>query len=152
MQSKGEREMQWLKYFMTLAKNVSEMSKDPSHKIGAVIVDQNKRIVSTGFNGFAKNIVDSDERLNDKDIKRKLTLHAEENAVSFAKRDLTGCDIYVYGYPPCTHCTSLLIQSGIKCIYYYNPTHKVSEHWKDDFELAETIANEVNIPYLELDI
>ena len=152
MQSKGEREMQWLTYFMTLAKNVSTMSKDPSHKVGAVIVDQNKRIVSTGFNGFAKNIIDSKERLNDKDIKRKLTLHAEENAVTFAKRDLEGCDIYVYGYPPCTHCTSLLIQSGIKCIYYMNPTGYTSEHWKKDFELAQQIAEEANIPYLELSV
>lgn len=148
----ADREIQWLKYFMNLAKNVSEMSKDPSHKIGAVIVDKNKRIVSTGFNGFARNIVDSEERLNNKEIKRKLTLHAEENAVSFAKRDLTGCDIFVYGYPPCTHCTSLLIQSGIQCIYYYNPTYKVSDHWKDDFKLAETIAEEADVPYLELDI
>jgi len=152
MQSKSERAIQWLKYFMTLAKNVSEMSKDPSHKVGAVIVDKNKRIVSTGFNGFAKNIIDSDDRLNNKDIKRKLTLHAEENAVTFAKRDLEGCDIYVYGYPPCTHCTSLLIQSGIKCIYYCNPSHRISEHWQADFALAEQIATEVDVPYLELDI
>lgn len=152
MQSKSERAIQWLKYFMTLAKNISEMSKDPSHKVGAVIVDKNKRIVSTGFNGFAKNIIDSDDRLNNKDIKRKLTLHAEENAVTFAKRDLEGCDIYVYGYPPCTHCTSLLIQSGIKCIYYCNPSHRISEHWQADFVLAEQIATEVDVPYLELDI
>lgn len=144
------RTIQWLEYFMKLAENVSEMSKDPSHKIGAVIVDKNKRIVSTGFNGFARNIIDSEERLNNKDIKRKLTLHAEENAVTFAKRDLTGCDIFVFGYPPCAHCTSLLIQSGVKCIYYRNPTKRVSEHWKEDFELAEQIAKEVEVPYIEL--
>lgn len=146
----AKRELQWMEYFMTLAKNVSEMSKDPSHKIGAVIVDKNKRIVSTGFNGFARNIIDSEERLNNKEIKRKLTLHAEENAVSFAKRDLSDCDIYVYGYPPCTHCTSLLIQSGIKCIYYRNPTNRVSDHWREDFELAKQIAKEADIPYLSL--
>ena len=109
--------MKWINHFIKVAEVVSTMSKDPNHKIGAVIVDKNNRIVSTGFNGFAKGIDDTDERLNDKETKRLLMLHAEENAILYAKQDLTDCSIYIYGYPPCVHCTSIIIQSGIKTIY-----------------------------------
>lgn len=151
---KSHRIKQWLIHFRDMAKLVSSMSKDPSHKIGAVIVDKNNKVISMGFNGFAHGIEDSEERLNNKDIKRLLMLHAEENAILHAKQDLSGCDIYIYGYPPCVHCMSLIIQSGIKSIYYTNSRKdkQVSEHWKENLELAKKLANEVNIPIIELTV
>lgn len=144
---KYKRELQWLEYFMTIAETVSTMSKDPSRKIGAVIVDKNKRIISTGFNGFAKGIADSEERLQDKEMKRMLMLHAEENAILHAKQDLTDCSIFVYGYPPCVHCMSLIIQSGIKLVYYKNSSdlNVVSQFWKDNLELSLKLAKEANV-------
>tara|TARA_R110000851_G_scaffold104499_1_gene222203 strand:- start:360 stop:611 length:252 start_codon:yes stop_codon:yes gene_type:complete len=70
----------WMKRFMDMAVHVSEWSKDPSRKIGAVIVDPNTRqILSLGYNGFPQGIED-DARLNDKAVKRKLVVHAEMNA------------------------------------------------------------------------
>lgn len=148
---KSLRAMQWLNYFIDMAKLISTMSKDPSHKIGAVIVNENNHIVSMGFNGFAHKVKDTKARLNDKEIKRKLMLHAEENAILHAKQDLSGCDIYIYGYPPCVHCMSLIIQSGIKCIYYRNSENKlISDYWKKDFELTNKLSEEINIPILEV--
>ena len=147
---KDVRAIQWLNYFMDMAKLVSTMSKDPHHKIGAVIVNKDNHVVSMGFNGFAHGVKDTVERLNNKDIKRKLMLHAEENAILHAKQDLSECDIYIYGYPPCTHCMSLIIQAGIKCVYYRNSNKdsKVSEYWKADLELAEKLGEELEIPIL----
>lgn len=144
--------MKWINHFIKVAEVVSTMSKDPNHKIGAVIVDKNNRIVSTGFNGFAKGIDDTDERLNDKETKRLLMLHAEENAILYAKQDLTDCSIYIYGYPPCVHCTSIIIQSGIKTIYYKNSNkhNTVSDYWKANLEMAQRLAKEANVVVVDL--
>lgn len=107
----------WDKRFMELAMYISEWSKDPSTKVGAVIVDENRRIVSTGYNGFPRGVVDSKERLENRDIKYRMVLHAEENAIMFAKQNLQGCSLYVTTMPPCSHCAALIIQSGIKHVY-----------------------------------
>lgn len=139
----------WHKRFMDLAELISSWSKDPSTKVGAVIVDKNRRIISTGYNGFAVGVDDSEERLIDRTLKYPLTLHAEENALSFAKQNLEGCILYVYGLTPCAHCASLIIQSGIKEVYTYK--HEENDRWKDSFELTKQIFNEagVNLTYLE---
>ena len=69
--------MKWESRFFDLAKTISSWSKDPSKKIGVIIVNSENKIVSTGYNGFPKNINDSEERLNYKYFKRSITLHAE---------------------------------------------------------------------------
>lgn len=139
----------WHKRFMDLAELISTWSKDPSTKVGAVIVDKNRRIISTGYNGFAVGVDDNEERLIDRTLKYPLTLHAEENALSFAKQNLEGCILYVYGLTPCAHCASLIIQSGIKEVYTYK--HEENDRWKDSFELTKQIFNEANVKltYLE---
>lgn len=149
---KAKREIQWLEHFIAIAEMVSSMSKDPSRKIGAVIVDKDKRIISTGFNGFAKGIIDSEERLQDKETKRMLMLHAEENAILHAKQDLTDCSIFVYGYPPCVHCMSLIIQSGIKTVYYRNSNNlnTISQFWKDNLELSLKLAKEAKVAVIDI--
>ena len=42
----------WDDYFMGVAHLSSFRSKDPSTQVGAVIVDENKKIVGIGYNGF----------------------------------------------------------------------------------------------------
>ena len=109
-----------------------------------IITDKDNRIISTGFNGFPKGLKDSIERLEDKEFKRAVTLHAEENAILYAKQDLTDCNLYIYGLPPCSHCAAMIIQSGIKNVYYRIPkNYEISEHWKDNLNLAKEISNEV---------
>lgn len=147
----GKRVLQWLNHFIDMAKLISTMSKDPSKKIGVVIVDEHNRVVSTGFNGFPRGIEDSQERLENKDYKRAITLHAEENAILYAKQDLTGCDMYIYGLPPCSHCAAMIIQSGIRNVYYRIPDeYEISDHWKENLAIAETILNEVGINLLDI--
>ena len=84
----------WDTRFLSLAAHISGWSKDPSSQVGAVITDGN-RIVSLGYNGFAAGVHDTTERLVDRATKLNLTIHAEENAMNFAKRDLPGCTAYV---------------------------------------------------------
>ena len=103
----------WDYRFYDLACEVSTWSKDPSTKVGAVIVDNSQRIVSTGYNGFPKGIAD-DDRLLDRELKNEMIIHGEMNAILFAHRDLTGCTIYTTPLLPCSRCAVIVIQSGIK--------------------------------------
>src|ERR1051326_2813900 len=57
-----ERKEKWDRRFLELAKHVSSWSKDPSTKVGAVIVDANRRVVATGYNGFPRGVEDTPER------------------------------------------------------------------------------------------
>ena len=133
----------WDGRFMRLAECISEWSKDPSSKIGAVIVDSNRRIVSTGYNGLPRGVVDSDERLSDRELKYRMVLHAEENAILFAKQDLDGCSLYVTKMPPCSHCAALIAQSGIKRVYA--PKSEIPERWTESVGLTKTMFSEAGI-------
>lgn len=139
----------WNYRFMDMAHLVATWSKDPSSKVGAVIVDANRRIISTGYNGLAIGVEDSIERLTNRDIKYKIILHAEENAIMFAKRDLSGCSLYVTTLPPCAHCASLIIQSGIKTVYACKSD--IPERWKESYELTTAMFNEAGVKLVFLD-
>lgn len=139
----------WNYRFMDMAHLVATWSKDPSSKVGAVIVDANRRIISTGYNGLAIGVEDSIERLTNRDIKYKIILHAEENAIMFAKRDLSGCSLYVTTLPPCAHCASLIIQSGIKTVYACKSD--IPERWKESYDLTTAMFNESGVKLVFLD-
>jgi dCMP deaminase len=133
----------WDKRFLDLAELVSSWSKDPSTKVGAVIVDDQNVIVSVGFNGFPKGVKD-DDRLNHRDSKYQIIVHAENNALMFAKRPLDGCTIYTYPFMPCPRCAGMIIQSGIKRIVTYENT--ISRHrWDIDFAISRELFHEAKI-------
>lgn len=141
--------MKWDKRFLDLAKHISTWSKDPSTQCGAVIT-KGKRIISLGFNGFPQGVKDSIERLEDRETKYRIVLHAEQNALSFANCDLSGCTIYVYPMPPCSRCASQIIQAGIKRIVTKYPGADKLERWQVDFNLASDMYKEtgVDLKYL----
>tara|TARA_B100001778_G_scaffold263802_1_gene224532 strand:+ start:25 stop:453 length:429 start_codon:yes stop_codon:yes gene_type:complete len=131
----------WDERFIELAKLVGSWSKDPSTQVGAVIVDQKNRIVSVGYNGFPQKISDND-RLNDRDKKYNVIVHAEANAILFANRDLSGCTIYTYPFQPCSSCSGLIIQSGIKRVVTVRDDNP---RWKKDFYISEQMLTEAGV-------
>ncbi len=133
----------WNRRFLELASFISNWSKDPSTKVGAVIVDCNRRIISTGYNGFPIGVSDDQERLENRDFKYKAILHAEENAIMFAKKDLSRCSLYVSSLPPCSHCASLIIQSGIKNVYTWE--QEIPERWQDSINITKTMFKESGV-------
>jgi dCMP deaminase len=143
--------MKWDTRFLGLAAHISAWSKDPSSQVGAVITDGN-RIVSLGYNGFAAGVEDRQERLDDRGVKLNLTIHAEENAMIFAKRDLSGCTVYVT-HPPCPRCASKLIQEEFKRVVYIAPSEDFLSRWSDDLQLSNEMYREagVEITSYELD-
>lgn len=62
----------WDRRFLELAKQVSTWSKDPSTKVGAVLVNEDKHVVGMGFNGFPVGVADTEERLNNRELKYKM--------------------------------------------------------------------------------
>ena len=139
----AKKATKWQKRFFDMAYLVASWSKDPSSQIGAVIVDSQNRVISTGFNGLPVGVNDTKERLNDRATKYKMILHAEENAIMFAKQNLNGCSIYVTKMPPCAHCAALIIQSGIKFVYV--PDAEIPERWRESTELTCQMFNETGV-------
>ena len=140
----------WDTRFLGLAAHISGWSKDPSSQVGAVITDGN-RIVSLGYNGFATGVEDRPERLSDRNCKLNLTIHAEENAMIFAKRDLTGCTVYVT-HPPCPRCASKLIQEEVRRIVHIAPSEDFLSRWADDLELSREMYREAGIEVTAYDV
>ncbi|MDR2760786.1 MAG: hypothetical protein LBB09_02980 [Rickettsiales bacterium] len=108
--------LSWDQYFMNIAKEVAKKSKDPSTKVGCVMVDKSNRPISFGYNGF---IMGCDESLmtHERPFKDMLTIHAEMNALIFAKRDVEGCKMYVT-HASCDNCLKHMLQAGIREIIY----------------------------------
>ena len=107
----------WNRRYIELAKGVASWSKDPSRKIGAVIVGEKGQIISQGFNGFPRGISDDTIRYQDRETKYKYVVHAEANAIYNAIHNgasTDGATIYVHGLPVCHECAKAIIQTGIR--------------------------------------
>ncbi len=137
----------WDTRFLGLAAHISAWSKDPSSQVGAVITDGN-RIISLGYNGFAAGVADAPERLKDRERKLNLTIHAEENAMIFAKRDITGCTVFVT-HPPCPRCASKLIQEEVGRVVYISPSDDFLSRWADDITLSCEMYAEAGVEVTE---
>src|SRR4051812_17349812 len=99
----------WDERFCELAKFVSEWSKDPNARVGAVIFARRGGDVTIGYNGFPMGVEDSAERLNDNEIKQDMVVHAEVNALIAAGARAQGSSIYVWGKPICARCAGSII-------------------------------------------
>lgn len=108
----------WDRRYLDIAKTVSTWSKDPSTKVGAVLVDTEGRVVATGYNGFPRGVSDDAERYSNRELKYELVVHAEVNAILTAGHQARGGTLYVYpgfGSPcMCTGCAKSAIQAGIR--------------------------------------
>lgn len=145
------QEEKWHVRFLRLAQEVSSWSIDPSTKVGCVLV-KNKRVVSTGYNGFPKNISDSFDRLMDRDQKYEITVHAEVNAVTTAALhgvSTDGCIAYVT-FSPCSRCASVLINAGITSVYVSGGSI-IPDRWLENFIVASKLLAEAGVHYSVLD-
>ena len=132
-----------------MAKHTAQLSKDPSTKVGAVIFDPKRRIVSAGYNGFARGVNDTPERLENRDVKYRLVLHAEKNAIMFATAPLEGCTIAVT-HPCCAQCAAVIIQSGIKHVIWSKPDDVFVSRWAEDMALTNMQFAEAGVTVEEV--
>ena len=137
----------WNRRFLALAEHIATWSKDPSTKVGAVIVDADRRIISTGYNGFPRDVEDLDQRLNNRDVKYEMIVHGEINAIVFANQNLQGTTLYTWPFMPCSRCAGIVIQSGIRTVvapYNDNP------RWQDSFKLTQQMFREAQVELILL--
>lgn len=142
---KIQAQNKWDQRFLGMAAHISNWSKDPSTQVGAVIVDEQQRIVSVGYNGFPAAINDTLERLHDRDTKYELSIHGEMNALLFANRPITGCTLYTYPLPPCTRCAVTFIQAGISRVVAPPVTGEKKARWEANIQRSAALFREAGI-------
>ncbi|WP_437224556.1 deoxycytidylate deaminase [Planctomicrobium sp. SH661] len=154
-------QLKWDRHFIKLALENARMSKDPATQAGAVIVGPDREVRSMGYNGLPRGILDTPERLNNKELKRSLIVHAEMNAILNAARigvSTRGCTLYlaltdeteqVWGGPPCLRCTVEIIQSGITEVVA-KPFKNVESYWTSSVEQARELLVEAKLTYREI--
>lgn len=118
----------WDEYFMLLAIINSKRSKDPKTKVGAIIHDKNKKIISTGYNGFPRSEDQNEELYSwDKGIKELFVIHAEVNCIFNAKSNIPEDSTMYCTLFPCNKCAQSIVQVGIKNLVYLDekPTSEI---------------------------
>ncbi|ABL02086.1 CMP/dCMP deaminase, zinc-binding protein [Candidatus Ruthia magnifica str. Cm (Calyptogena magnifica)] len=136
----------WDERYLSLAKEISTWSKDPSTQVGAITVGQKKEVLSQGFNGFPRGIHDSDDRYNHRETKYQFVVHAEMNAIynaTYSGTSLDGATLYVYGLPICLECAKGIIQVGIKKVIIEKS--RELDNWNQSVGLSQKMFIEASI-------
>ena len=144
--------MDWNTRYINLAKEISTWSKDPSKKIGAVAIGDNGQVLSQGYNGFPRGILDLQERYDDRPTKYKYVVHAEMNCIYNATLNgvsLKGATMYVHGLPVCSECAKGIIQVGIKKVFW-NLDSEIPEIWLESLKLTIDLFEEAGIEFVRI--
>ena len=133
----------WDDRFLGLAAHIATWSKDPSTKCGAVLVRPDRTIASLGYNGFPRGIEDAPELYANREEKYKRVVHAEMNAMLFAREPVAGMTLYTWPCLPCCRCATCIIQMGIvRVVAPYGSRELWDRH---DFELTCRMLDEALI-------
>lgn len=130
----------WSEYFKDIVLCTAKRSSCNRLHVGCILVKDN-RIISQGYNGFLsghphRSIVENDHEIS--------TIHAEQNAIIDCAKRGVNCNnsiAYVTHFP-CIHCTKMLVQAGVKEIYYIND-------YKNNIELIQKLN--ITIPIIKID-
>ena len=141
--------MNWDKYFLNIAEQVKEKSKDRRTKIGAVIVGKDNEIVSTGYNSFPRGIDDDVEERQVRPEKYFWMVHGELNAILNAARigvSTNGCKIYLTCGVPCSNCGRAIINAGITEVYCKTEdTTRNREKWDEESSKTRQMFEESGV-------
>ena len=142
--------MKWEKRFLEMAQLVATWSKDPSTKVGAVIVRPDFTVASVGYNGFPRGMNDHPDLYADRDVKLSRIVHAEMNAILHSKEPLKGYTLFTYPVLTCDRCAVHVIQSGIVRVVAPVAPEGLSERWGEMFKKAKEYYLEGNVIVTEL--
>jgi len=137
----------WDKRFLELAEYISDWSKDKSRGVGAVIVNDDKRVVSFGYNGFPSGVDDDIDERHERPAKYDWTVHAEENAITNAARIgvATKNTIMYLNLFPCARCAGNIINSGIKRIVVSKDPNFEDEKYGHEFKISQQKLKEAGV-------
>jgi len=132
----------WDKRFFELASHVAGWSKDPSTKVGAVIVNDKRQVLGMGYNGFPRGVNDFAPRYENREAKLMFVAHAERNALDNTFADSEGATLYSTLFP-CTDCAKGIIQRGIKRVVTTQPSETQWQRFNCEF--SKIMFNEAGV-------
>ena len=140
----------WDEYFMGVASLSAKRSKDPNTKVGACVVNEDKRIIGIGYNGFPMGCSDQVfpwGKTDDNYLKTKYpyVVHAEPNAILNCTSSLKNSTLYVTLFP-CNECAKLIIQAGIKHVIYGDDKY----HNEDSSKASRAMFDAANVTYTKM--
>lgn len=103
---------------MDIAHAVSARSKDPATNVGCVIVNQDKRIIGTGYNGMPPGMTETEEMWQ-RPEKYQWVIHSEIGALVHSTQPVKGGTLYCTMFP-CAECAKAIASSGIVRVVYKN--------------------------------
>lgn len=146
---KREDYISWDEYFMGVAIMSAKRSKDPITQVGACIVNDKKRIVGIGYNGFPRGVDDDQfpwgKQSDWLNSKYPYVVHAEPNAILNSTVSLENSTLYVTLFP-CNECAKLIIQSGIKEVVYLIDKY----HERDMFIASRKMFDSAGVTYRQM--
>jgi len=140
----------WDEFFMRHVYLAATKSKDPRTKLGAVLV-KDGMIISEGYNGFPRGVVDLFDRYDDREEKYKYVVHAEANSILNAARNgiSTKGSILYTNCIPCNECAKSIIQAGVVEVVIHSrwPMGKVTgtDKWDEAAKITSTMFGECGI-------
>jgi dCMP deaminase len=133
----------WDARFLGIARReVAAWSKDPNEGVGCVLVSPDRRQLAVGYNGLPQGVADTAERLDDRELKNQLTVHAELNAILNARTNLTGWTLYVTKHP-CMACAKAVIQAGIARVVCAKS--EPFSNWRGEHDRAHRLLAEAGV-------
>lgn len=132
---------------LNLSETIAEdFSKDPSTKVGAVIVDSNSLApLSFGYNGMPRGLDDDNVERNQRPEKYFWYEHAERNAIYHVAREvLEGTTMFIKDLPR-MEAARAIVSSGINCVVVEEfDLNQLSSDIKKDLERTLTLFNETD--------
>ena len=141
--------MDWDSYYIGMANYVALKSKDPSVKVGAVLVRPDNTLASVGYNGFPSRMPDLPELYEDRPTKLSRVIHAEMNAILLSREVVSGYTLYC-SLAPCDRCAVHAIQAGIKRFVFPALPEEAKERWSGPLALTLQYFTECGVDWKEI--
>lgn len=138
----------WDNKFIKLAQEIATWSKDPSTKVGAILVDADHNVIGTGYNGFPRGVPDDPAEYDDREIKYSKIVHGEINAILSARGNLPYAHtLYTIPFMPCCRCAGIIIQAKISNVV---TIYSDNERWKESFAITRKMFSQAQVNLTEL--
>ncbi len=141
----------WDEYFLSVAMLISTRSPDEQTQHGCVIVNEDKHIVGTGYNGFPSGIDDSDlPRIRTPKSgeiskgKYPYIIHSEANSIYSMELRQENLTAYITG-KPCIECLKTMYANGVVSIVYINRRGSIIEDDPEYIKIWQTLVDKMNM-------
>lgn len=151
MDTQKKSKLEWDLIFLEETMRLSFRSKDPSTKVGALIVSPDRRKKFSGYNGFPSKMEDQPEWYEDRNEKYERIIHGEMNALILAGADVQGYTLYTWPFMSCHRCFVHMAQAGITRFVSPVATGDAAKRWATAFDKTRQYAREMSLVVEEID-